>query len=42
MQWAGLAWDLKLPADLAGRPEVRVIDNLASPARAQLIAPERI
>lgn len=42
MQWAGLTWDLKLPADLAARPEVRAIHYPASPARARLSALERI
>lgn len=36
MHWAGLVWDLKLPADLAARPEVRLIPTLSASAGAQL------
>ncbi|NRR33530.1 acyl-CoA desaturase [Oxalobacteraceae bacterium] len=31
MQWAGLAWELKLPCDLAVRSELWALDNLAMP-----------
>ena len=40
LQCAGLVWDLKLPADLAPRPEVRALDNQASRASAQLTSLE--
>jgi stearoyl-CoA desaturase (delta-9 desaturase) len=41
MQWAGLAWDLRLPADLAARPELRIIGSPGLPVHTRPIALEK-
>ena len=41
MQWVGLVWNIKLPADLPARPEVRLLDIRPAPASAPLAVSKR-